>query len=199
MLTVVDMSQIIASSKKLGLLPADLGTMSTLSWIPVDLASVIITEMALSETPPLQCESLLGSDADLSPDSSSKSHASVYHVSNPHTTEWSELVVTVATSLGIAGDKIVPWTTWVDALRQCESGLTKRSSHQVQSNGGVEEEETRVVGLKLIDWYDSLRRDRNTTMPAVETMQSVSVSSTLASLQPVGPAWMELWLKQWAL
>ncbi|GAB0138224.1 putative secondary metabolism biosynthetic enzyme [Epichloe bromicola] len=187
---------VIASSKQLGLLPADLGIMSSLSWIPVDVASMVITDIALSETPHEPSPSLC-------PGSSTDSHATFYHASNPHAVKWSELVLTIGENLGIQKEKIVPWDTWVETLRRSESDFTP-GFDQSRNNGTVPGEEIGIVGLKLVDFYESLRDDSSqsqatTIMPTVETKRCANISSTLASLKPVGPTWMELWLRQWAL
>jgi hypothetical protein len=117
-----------------------------------------------------------------------RSHATVYHALNPHEIRWAELVPTVADELHIASDKIVPWAKWVDALR---------------SSAQRDEDPEANPGINLLDYFESLGvvegGGKGVMMPSLETKLTSRNSPTLAELGPVGPEWMKLWLKQWAL
>ncbi|KAH8157064.1 hypothetical protein CIB48_g11185 [Xylaria polymorpha] len=117
---------LIASSKYLGKVPASLGRLNTIDWIPVDILGNVIVELAL-------CPSR---------SSRSETRATVYHTVNPYTTSWDELVPSIARNLG--GEKeveVVPLQTWVDALRDSAS-----KTKDITINPGA----------KLVDFYDSL-------------------------------------------
>lgn len=89
---------IIASSKYLGVLPESLGAMNIVDWIPIDVLSKIVVELALLR--------------DSSPPS-----PRVYHTVNPHTCTWSSLLPAVQQQLGNS-PKIVPFAAWLKALKQ---------------------------------------------------------------------------------
>lgn len=90
---------LVASSKYLGCLPASLGPLERVDWIPVDELGRIIVELAVHR--PMDTENKVG--------------ASVYHTVNPRSTEWGLLAPSVADTLGV---ETVPLVTWVDALRR---------------------------------------------------------------------------------
>ncbi len=92
---------IVASSKYLGKLPATLGKVDTVDWIPVDLLGRSIVELATA-----------------APEDATPGGASVYHAVNPQSTTWSQLVHVVAESLKESGVEVVPLGEWLDALRQ---------------------------------------------------------------------------------
>ena len=92
---------IIASSKYLGLIPESLGAMNTVDWIPIDILSKILVELALLR--------------DRSPAS-----PRVYHTVNPRTSTWSSLLPAVQQNLGNS-PKIVPFIAWLKALKQSAS------------------------------------------------------------------------------
>lgn len=90
-----------ASSKYLGMIPESLGAMNTVNWIPIDILSKVVVELAL-----------LRDNAPASPH--------VYHTVNPHTSTWSSLLPVVQQHLG-NGLKIVPLPAWLKALKQSSS------------------------------------------------------------------------------
>lgn len=179
----------IASSKRIGFLPSDLGALDSLSWIPVDILADVILELAGIIQKPEELpnrKSVNGANNNNNNKSEYKSHATVYHATNPHSIRWAELVPTVADALRIPSDKIVPWAEWVSALRSSAQG-----NEDPEAN----------TGLKLLDYFESLGgvEDGQGVMPTLATELTRRQSETLAALRPVGPEWMKLWLKQWAL
>ncbi|GFP54213.1 hypothetical protein ACSS6W_001890 [Trichoderma asperelloides] len=175
----------IASSKRIGFLPSDLGALDSISWIPVDILADVILELAGIIQKPEELPSGKSVNS-VSKQPEYKSHATVYHATNPHSIPWAELVPTVADALHIPSDKIVPWAEWVSALRASAEG-----NEDPEAN----------TGLKLLDYFESLGgvEDGQGVMPTLATELTKRQSETLASLDPVGPEWMKLWLKQWAL
>lgn len=175
----------ITSSKRIGFLPSDLGALDNLSWIPVDILADVILELAgIIQKPEDLPSGKSVHGANTKPEY--KSHATVYHATNPHSIRWAELVPTVAEALHISSDKIVPWAEWVSALRSSAEG-----NEDPEAN----------TGLKLLDYFESLGgvEDGQGVMPTLATELTKRQSETLAALDPVGPEWMKLWLKQWAL
>ncbi|KAI0842998.1 hypothetical protein F5Y06DRAFT_78562 [Hypoxylon sp. FL0890] len=91
---------LISSSKYLGKLPASLGRMETIDWIPVDVLGKSIVELATRSL------------------DTSNAGATVYHTVNPHRTSWAKLVPTVTQYLGL---ETVPLEAWIGALRESAS------------------------------------------------------------------------------
>ncbi|KAM7185986.1 non-canonical non-ribosomal peptide synthetase FUB8 [Naviculisporaceae sp. PSN 640] len=187
---------VIASSKYMGLLPSNLGSLDVANWVPVDYLSEIILEMA-------------GVVGQLQPQpattkkTGSASGLTIYHAVNPHNVSWAELVPTVASQLGIESNKIVSWNQWVEALRlsaqekQVESGGEKEEGGKTADEAHLEKN----PGIKLLDFFGSLGKGNgsNTSAPLPSTEKSTVRSKTLASLQPVGAEWMSLWIRQLGL
>lgn len=92
---------LITSSKYLKLLPKSLSSsMTELNWIPVDLLSTALVELALLPQ---------------------KESARVYHAVNPRNCGWEMLLPTIRDLLGADKVKIVPFGEWVEALRNSAS------------------------------------------------------------------------------
>lgn len=88
---------LILSSKHLGVIPESLGVMQDIDWIPIDLLSSILSELAIKHS------SLIGLP-------------SVYHTVNPNVTTWAALLPHVQAELG-PEVTIVPLAAWVKRLR----------------------------------------------------------------------------------
>lgn len=91
---------LIASSKRLGVLPDSLGLNNWLDWVPVDIVAQSITNNIAERRPAEEGEG-----------------ARVCHISNPGTTTWTDLVDVVAGQLG-PEIKIVALKAWVDVLQE---------------------------------------------------------------------------------
>ena len=89
---------LVLSSRHLGVIPDSLGGVETVDWIPIDILSDIITELAL------QPSDALGSDGK------------TYHAVNPSKTTWAALLPHVLAALGPTVHAI-PLSEWVKRLR----------------------------------------------------------------------------------
>lgn len=87
---------LILSSRHLGNIPETLGVMETIDWIPIDLLSSIIFELALK--------------------SSSSDLVNVYHTVNPRVTTWTALLPHVQAALG-TDFPTVPLADWLAKLK----------------------------------------------------------------------------------
>ena len=88
---------LIKSSNYLKLLPESLGSaMEELDWIPVDLLSMSLVELALLPR---------------------EKSATVYHTVNPHSCSWKTLLPPIRDALGGKEVEIVPFNMWVQSLR----------------------------------------------------------------------------------
>jgi hypothetical protein len=83
---------------------------------------------------------------------------------------------------GNNGMEIVEYNDWVDEL-----------AHIPQTKENAE----RVPGLKLLDFYESLRLE-GMGLPTLQTRRAEAVSSTLRDGEAVDASVVRKWLKQWA-
>ncbi|KAF3049355.1 putative secondary metabolism biosynthetic enzyme [Didymella keratinophila] len=109
----------------------------------------------------------------------------VFHLTNPRTTSWSELYPVIQEFYKDAGVKIevVEYGAWVDELKQIPQ--TKENAE-------------RVPGLKLLEFYESLRPETGMGLPALETTRTEGASKTLRDVGSVNEGVMRKWLGQWA-
>ncbi|KAH7390129.1 putative NRPS-like enzyme [Cadophora sp. MPI-SDFR-AT-0126] len=160
---------IIASSKHLGILPETLGNMDTVDWVPVDLLSTIIVELA---------EKIVHHKSD------KDQGTLVYNLTNPQTTTWSSLLPTVQEFIGV--HKVVSFNDWLQVLQQSS---TANNGALIASNPGV----------KLLDFYHSLSGKETAMVGSRYAVDSLMRDSKQASdLTAVSPDWMRLWLRQWS-
>lgn len=169
----------------MGLLPSTLGSLDVVNWVPVDLLSEIILELAGVVEPTFP---------DKMSGKTNSTEVAIYHAVNPNAVQWATLAPTVADLIGIEPSNIVSWSQWVDSLR-----LSAPEDASLEVN----------PGLKLLDFFESLgsagpqrqkqNGDARAMMPLLATEVSAARSKTLSSLAPVGTEWMALWVKQMGL
>ncbi len=104
----------------------------------------------------------------------------VYHTLNPHSAEWKDLLPAVKEGLG-GKIKVVPYHQWVDALEQ--------SATKTEDVG-------RNPAIKLLDFFKGLEQHPGNPQP-LETKETVKSSKNLATLGPVSPEWISIWMRQW--
>ncbi|MCJ1463036.1 hypothetical protein MMC07_001640 [Pseudocyphellaria aurata] len=102
---------LVLSSKHLGVIPDTLGTLKDIDWIPIDLLSSIISELALKPS---------------SPDALAR----VFHTVNPSITTWTTLLPHVQAELG-AEVAVVPFATWLKKLRASSASSTSAQDFTV--------------------------------------------------------------------
>ncbi|KAL2062092.1 hypothetical protein VTL71DRAFT_6358 [Oculimacula yallundae] len=160
---------IIASSKHLGVLPESLGAMDVVDWVPVDLLSTIIVEIA-EQVVARKCQTSRGT--------------TVYNLVNPEVTTWTTLLPAVKESLGIS--KTVSFSDWVEALQQSSFA----------NNGAIIEANP---GVKLLDFYHGLSKKNGTAEGSNFVTDNLIRDSKQASeLTAVSQDWIRRWLKQWS-
>ncbi|KAH8895924.1 L-aminoadipate-semialdehyde dehydrogenase [Thozetella sp. PMI_491] len=160
---------LIATSKRMGVLPSTLGCMESVDWIPVDLVAQIVLE-------------LCGIAPAVRGPAGAERGLRIYHGVNPRTTSWSSLAPVALEHLG-PSVKLASWEEWLTALRNEQQELTSAAAHE-------------VTGLKLADFFESLG---GTKRPAIATVMSEEASSVLRQLKAVDAEWLRLWLRQWGL
>ncbi|KAL1792436.1 hypothetical protein ACET3X_008943 [Alternaria dauci] len=111
--------------------------------------------------------------------------AQVYHLANPHTTTWRKLYPVIQeyySGDNSASMEIVDYSDWVDELASIPQ--TKENAEH-------------VPGLKLLDFYESLRM-KGMGLPTLQTRRAEAASSTLREGKVVDREVLEKWLQQWA-
>jgi hypothetical protein len=109
----------------------------------------------------------------------------VYHLANPHTTTWKELYPVIQDFFKQEDNtdmEIVEYNDWVEELARIP---------QTKDNA------ERVPGIKLLDFYQSLRLE-GMGMPTLQTRRAEAVSSTLRDGSAVHAGVVKKWLEQWA-
>lgn len=175
---------LVASSRHLGLLPSDLGSMDVVDWVPVDLLANIMTEL------------LLG-DAHRA---ISAKNAQLYNLVNPKPTAWSSVLPAVQVSLGGSDKvKIVPLAEWFAAL---EKSSNDNFGFGVEQNPAV----------KLLEFFRSLAGESRATenrsaghggkerevVSRYDVSRLLKDSNEAAKLPMMSEEWLKMWMKQWA-
>jgi len=161
---------IVESSKYLKMLPANLGTLDRIEWVPVDLLAEIVVELAGVGAKKPAHEEL------------AEDELKVYHAVNPKLGYWQVIAPTILKKMP-EGTKSVPWNEWVKALKDAGRTATARE----------------LPGLKLLEFYEGLimPEDVKITPFNLETGITTRKSETMRRLPPVSTDWVDLWLKQW--
>jgi thioester reductase-like protein len=160
----------LSSSKYLGLLPDSLGSLETIDWIPVDILSRIIVDLA---------ESTESANTDIIPP--------VYHTVNPFLTSWKELLPTVHASLG-KHIKVIPLDKWIRALEQSAIDVNDDPTLTAKN-----------PALKIMSWIRRLQLPVGSPPPTqLQTKRTETASKTMRELVPITKEWMETWMRQWA-
>ncbi|VUC20457.1 unnamed protein product [Clonostachys rosea] len=171
---------IVISSLYLGCLPDNLGVMEVIDWIPSDVLSEIIIDIATNTK-----------EAD-----SSRQGAQVFNLRNPRVTFWAELVPTILkTAKDLQGLEIelVRPNVWLQRLRASHTRLTAEGALN-----GLTASASKNPALKLLDFYsNSLWADGARARP-MEVGNASPLSPTLKSLPTVDKAWMRKWVEEWA-
>ncbi|KAK8023365.1 nrps-like enzyme protein [Apiospora marii] len=178
--------KILTSSRYLGLLPAEMGPIRLIDWIPVDVAASVMADLAGLATPAED----LGSGTTVPaksegggvPNANGHAPPSVYHVSSPAAVEWTALAPVVARRLG-ASVRMVSWGEWMDALR--------RSGRHVPGAKGA----LQNPALKLLDFLESL--SRGAEWPSLAVERALEKSPAMARLEPEYCGWINTWMDQW--
>lgn len=163
---------LVASSRCMGKIPMTLGPLDNVDWVPADRLGSIVVELLFSR----QCDG----------------EATFYNVVNPRVCRWETLLGTITRSLSNTEKEgrskslqKVPFPEWVQALQ-----ASSEDTDVAQS-----------PAIKLLDFFESLR-EKAVYLPRaravqLDVKQTAQRSPTLRDLEPVQPAWMELWIQQW--
>ncbi|KAH8673378.1 hypothetical protein BX600DRAFT_455167 [Xylariales sp. PMI_506] len=170
---------LVRSSKFIGALPQQSGSLAYIDWIPVDeLATVVLEIAGISDISGPKD----GETVNTSVGGAAQAKL-VFNVMNPNPTSYEALLPGLSKGLGA---EIVPAEEWLDRLKE-----------SARKAGGVVSEKN--PGVKLIDFYREEFLDKDGHMPKVATDNLLACSSTARSLPAVNDSWVELWLQQWQL
>lgn len=183
---------IIASSIHLGLLPASLGPMEIVDWIPVDVLAQIITELMKTSTnrTPTVVSQATGSAEEVTKHHhifSDNHHLElplVYHTVNPSKILWSDILPSLQSRFSMSVLDVVPLPSWIDALRRSYSDTDNVSQNPA---------------LKLLDFLEDLEKQSSAGLEPVvlETINTEKQSQTMAALGPISQEWVDNWIRQW--
>jgi nucleoside-diphosphate-sugar epimerase len=185
---------LIASSKTMGLIPATLGPMETVDWLPVDIVAEICVELLFSGVDGMiegrknEAEERNVAKRIMRLRKKTKT-VRVWHVVNPNTTTWTSILPSIIDSMNCDIEP-VDFVKWVDEL--------ERRDKLQQGNGeGV----SGFPAAKLLSFFDDLRdkalRFPRTPSATLATKETVKHSKTMAKTPAVSPSWLQLWVKQW--
>ncbi len=151
------------------MLPDSLPSLDRVDWLPVNLLSQIIVELA-------------GLDSAPRATSTPSKTMPIFHAANPSATTWSTLIPAITSSLG-PGVKIVPWGEWLQALQESQEKA------DVELN----------PGLKLLDYYEAADRmgREGLELPILELEGTLRESRSLGEVGVVSGEWMGEWMRQW--
>jgi thioester reductase-like protein len=168
---------VLYTSKHLRTIPATLGSLDRVDWIPVDLVSNILVELA-GISPKYASDTANGHTVPPA--------MPVYHAVNPTPQDWKSLLPGAINLLGGPQKiKVVPYTEWLEILRNASP----------EEMGTINLQES--TALKLLDFFHELDQGEGNRWPALETKKSREHSKGMATLPPVSDEWIELWFKQW--
>ncbi|KAL1598032.1 putative NRPS-like protein biosynthetic cluster [Paraconiothyrium brasiliense] len=155
---------LVHTSKILKKLPRTLGNQDRIDWLPMDVAAAAVLDVATA---------------------SPREPTHVYHLTNPHTTSWTQLYPVIQAFYQGAGVEIevVEYDAWVDELK-----LIPQTKENAEG----------VPGLKLLDFYESMRPGTGMGLPALETTRMEDASKTLRDGRAVDEETLHKWLGQWA-
>ncbi|GAB7340817.1 hypothetical protein MBLNU457_7181t1 [Dothideomycetes sp. NU457] len=158
---------IVSSSKAIGKVPRNLGNMDTVDWVPVDAAAKVLLELSFNT---------------LAERKASKENLSVYHLVNPKTEVWQNIVPIVQEYFDQTHTRleIVEYSDWLETLKKMP--MSKENA-------------ARVPGLKLLDFYEGLAAPKG--LPRLATDKTAAMSPTLENIGSVNREMMKLWLEQW--
>lgn len=168
---------LVISSQTAGALPDSLGRMDQVDWIPVDLLADSIGE-------------LLDNEQVWDPKAGRgyTTQCSVFHVINPASVPWAQLLPSLKAKLGM--EKTVSLKDWIELVRQ-----------------GPEEDSTtrRNPARKILQFYESLANTTDSESGSGQPRQRFELgnmarcSETFKHMRPVSEKWLDQWASQWDL
>ncbi|ETS77458.1 hypothetical protein PFICI_11332 [Pestalotiopsis fici W106-1] len=173
---------LIMSSVHLGCVPDHLGVFSDIDWMPSDLLSNVVADIA---TRNLRDGDETGSGGS----SSGADSAVVFNLRNPRTTTWEALIPIVK---DVARERcgrelaVVSPTEWLERLQK-SANEEDESAASVAANPAV----------KLLSFYREGLWAGGAAMHPMSVKDAVRASPALRDMPPVQPQWMRKWFEEW--
>lgn len=146
----------IKTSQVLRLLP-DLD--GTLSWYPVDQVAATLGELLLSDK--------------------STAQQFIYHIDNPARQPWPEMIQTLAQTLDIPSERIIPYEQWLDRMRRFRASPVDNPA------------------LQLLDLFTYYFIPMSCGALVLDTTNTRVHSPTMQQMQPVGEELVRLYIDAW--
>ncbi|KAL8953360.1 MAG: hypothetical protein Q9222_000787 [Ikaeria aurantiellina] len=166
---------LIVSSVAIDALPSSLGSLEAVTWVPIDLLSPILWELALLDhTEP-------------------SSDLRIFHAVNPHGVAWHDLLPVVEEHIRrrLPRSKeltIVAFDEWETRLR--ERTETVLSTKGVASDGlNID----LIPAMKLLDFFEECTKG---TSVELSTDESTRASKGLSLMKPVSQEWLSKWIEE---
>ncbi|KAL2115272.1 hypothetical protein VTJ04DRAFT_10935 [Mycothermus thermophilus] len=159
---------LVASSVYLGILPNNIGQMTTVDWTPIEGIAKMVLEVS-GVTSHVPVEEISG----------------YFHGINPRTTQWETLAQAVMEFYGGRIRRLVSFDEWVKALEQSQS-----ETEDVNVNPALK----LLDSYKA--WAKAAQEGQGYV--AMETSRTTSRSETMGEMQAVTPELMKNWCRQWA-
>ncbi|EEU43468.1 uncharacterized protein NECHADRAFT_82788 [Fusarium vanettenii 77-13-4] len=124
---------LIRTSSEMRALPEALGSLDNIDWVPIDVASQIISEMVFTS------------------DSSIETDSQFFHVVNPKTIRWQSILPVIRERLQKRQNTpvdIISFNSWVRKLRNTSSSMSPVSRDSVSQG---------ISKLKLLEFYESIQ------------------------------------------
>lgn len=147
-----------------------------IDWIPVDLLSSVIWELA-SETKPVARRE------------SGRGLLHIFHLVNPARRPWAEMIPIIKAEIA-EGDSLreVPMADWVSQLEQTDLNDQGKAASR--------------PAVKILDFFRVVEIRQGVTVTngvAFSTEQAKKSSQVLRALKPVQDEWVSRWIKDWRL
>ncbi|KAL2808301.1 acetyl-CoA synthetase-like protein [Aspergillus granulosus] len=165
---------LVHASRLIGCVPGDLGNGNDLDWLPVDVVSEALVDIAV-EVDNVSNEGQLTTN--------------YYHLTNPSVAPYQEILPLLVSRLGNSG-KVVPLTEWNDTLEKC--------AREGDQNWDPSAANTMASAAALLEFYRHLESKPH--RPGQVRLDTTLISARIPSLRDLGAVskvWMETWLDQW--
>lgn len=166
--------RLVVSAATTAAIPSSLGSLDPITWVPIDVLSPSLLDIALSEAP------------------EPSSVPRVLHAVNPHSVEWSDLLPSVTGVLSrFSEDKdleVVSFEEWLEKIRRSIELLfsmeeTLSFNQQMKSN----------PAMKLMEFFEGCAVGRAREFG---TSEAVKASKHMSSMEAVKAEWLDKWIEE---
>ena len=187
---------LVMSSFHLGAMPDDLGYMSVIDWVPIDLLAEVLVELALNADS--------RENQDLQPQSPTKGRITqtsprIFHPLNPHSITWDIIYPMIASIFSSSTTRkplrTVSFSSWIEKVRQ-DMEATAGSRKELREEE-LAEALRQNPAAKLLDFYEGLLSGHERTPNRLETRMTEAASGKMRGLERIKGEWIEKWVREW--